>query len=124
MPRYKLLIEYDGAPFVGWQVQHNGVSVQGVLTAAVTAFCGEGVHVHGAGRTDAGVHALGQVAHIDLAKAWDTDTIRDAINAHLRPHPVAVLAAAPAADDFDARFSARVRHYLYRIINRRPDLTL
>jgi tRNA pseudouridine38-40 synthase len=124
MPRYKLLIEYDGAPFVGWQVQHNGVSVQGVLMAAVAAFCGEDVHVQGAGRTDAGVHALGQVAHIDLSKAWDTDTIRDAINAHLRPHPVAVLRAEPVADDFDARFSARQRHYLYRILNRRPDLTL
>jgi tRNA pseudouridine38-40 synthase len=124
MPRYKLLIEYNGAPFVGWQVQHNGVSVQGVLTAAAAAFCGESVHVQGAGRTDAGVHALGQVAHIDLAKPWDTDTIRDAINAHLRPHPVAVLTAEPVADDFDARFSARQRHYVYRIINRRPDLTL
>jgi len=124
MPRYKLLIEYDGAPFVGWQVQHNGVSVQGVLTAAVAAFSGESVHVQGAGRTDAGVHALGQVAHIALAKAWDTDTVRDAINAHLRPHPVAVLAAEGVADDFDARFSARQRHYVYRIINRRADLAL
>jgi tRNA pseudouridine38-40 synthase len=124
MPRYKLLIEYDGTPFVGWQVQENGASVQGVLTAAVAAFCGESVHVQGAGRTDAGVHALGQVAHIVLARAQDTDTIRDAINAHLRPHPVAVLAAETVADDFDARFSARQRHYVYRIINRRPDLTL
>ena len=78
MPRFKLTIEYDGRPFVGWQVQDNGVSVQGVLTAAVTAFCGETVHVQGAGRTDAGVHALGQVAHVDLAKAWDVDTVRDA----------------------------------------------
>jgi tRNA pseudouridine38-40 synthase len=124
MPRYKLVIEYDGRPFVGWQVQHNGLSVQGVLAAAVTAFCGETVAVQGAGRTDAGVHALGQVAHIDLAKAWDADTVRDAINAHLRPHPVAVLTAAQAADDFDARFSARQRHYLYRIVNRRADLAL
>jgi tRNA pseudouridine38-40 synthase len=124
MPRYKLLIEYDGAPFVGWQLQHNGISVQGVLMAAVSKFCGESVHVQGAGRTDAGVHALGQVAHIDLAKPWDTDTIRDAINAHLRPHPVAVLVAERVADDFDARFSARQRHYVYRIVNRRPDLTL
>jgi tRNA pseudouridine38-40 synthase len=124
MPRYKLLIEYDGTPFVGWQLQHNGISVQGVLVAAVAKFCGENVHVQGAGRTDAGVHALGQVAHIHLAKPWDTDTIRDAINAHLRPHPVAVLAAEQVADDFDARFSARQRHYLYRIVNRRPDLTL
>jgi tRNA pseudouridine38-40 synthase len=124
MPRYKLLIEYDGAPFVGWQVQQNGVSVQGVLTAAAVAFCGEDVHVQAAGRTDAGVHALGQVAHIDLAKPWDPGTIRDAINARLRPHPVAVLTAERVADDFDARFSARQRHYLYRILNRRPDLTL
>src|ERR1700730_17875769 len=105
MPRYKLLIEYDGTPFVGWQVQDNGVSVQGVLTAAVAAFSGESVHVQGAGRTDAGVHALGQVAHIALAEAWDTDTVRDAISAHLRPHPFAVLAAEGVADDFDARFS-------------------
>jgi tRNA pseudouridine38-40 synthase len=124
MPRYKLTIEYDGAPFVGWQVQDNGLSVQGVLAAAVAAFCGEHVHVQGAGRTDAGVHALGQVAHLDLAKAWDADTVRDALNAHLRPHPVAVLAAEPAADDFDARHSARQRHYLYRIVNRRADLAL
>jgi len=124
MPRYKLVIEYDGSPFVGWQVQHNGVSVQGVLEAAVTAFCGDTAHVQGAGRTDAGVHALGQVAHVDLARDWDPDTVRDAINAHLRPHPVAVLAAERAADDFDARFSARQRHYLYRIVNRRPDLAL
>jgi tRNA pseudouridine38-40 synthase len=98
--------------------------VQGVLAAAIAAFCGESVVVHGAGRTDAGVHARGQVAHVDLAKAWDTDTVRDAVNAHLRPHPVAVLAAEIAADDFDARFSAIKRHYLYRIINRRADLAL
>lgn len=124
MPRYKLVIEYDGSPFVGWQVQHNGMSVQGVLEAAVTAFCGETVHVQGAGRTDAGVHALGQVAHVDLAKVWDPDTVRDAINAHLRPHPVAVLTARQMSDSFDARFSARWRHYLYRIVNRRADLAL
>jgi tRNA pseudouridine38-40 synthase len=124
MPRYKLTIEYDGAPFVGWQMQDNGISVQSVLTAAIAAFCGEHVDVKGAGRTDAGVHALGQVAHVDLAKPWDVDTVRDAINAHLRPHPVAVLAAELVAADFDARFSARKRHYVYRIINRRADLTL
>jgi tRNA pseudouridine38-40 synthase len=124
MPRYKLLIEYDGAPFVGWQVQHNGMSVQGVLETAVTAFCGEQVHVQGAGRTDAGVHAVGQVAHVDLTRAWEADTVRDAINAHLRPHPVAVRAAEPAVDGFDARFSARQRHYLYRIVNRRAPLAL
>src|SRR6201995_2248949 len=104
MPRYKLTIEYDGAPFVGWQVQANGVSVQGVLTTAVAAFAGETVAIQGAGRTDAGVHASGQVAHVDLAKDWDTDTVRDAMNARLRPHPVAVLAAEVVAADFDARF--------------------
>jgi tRNA pseudouridine38-40 synthase len=124
MPRYKLTIEYDGAPFVGWQIQASGLSVQGVLTDAVAAFAGERVSVNGAGRTDAGVHALGQVAHVDLSKAWDTDTVRDALTAHLRPHPVAVIAAERVADDFDARFSAVQRHYLYLIVNRRPDLTL
>jgi len=124
MPRYKLTIEYDGTPFAGWQVQDNAPSVQGALMEAVAAFCGERVTVSGAGRTDAGVHALGQVAHIDLSKAWDADTVRDAINAHLRPRPVAVLAAEAAADDFDARFSAVKRHYLYRLVSRRADLAL
>jgi tRNA pseudouridine38-40 synthase len=124
MPRYKLTIEYDGAPFVGWQMQANGVSVQGVLTEAVAAFAGERANVHGAGRTDAGVHALGQVAHVDLTNEWDTDTVRDALTAHLRPHPVAVIAAERVAEDFDARFSAVQRHYLYLIVNRRADLTL
>jgi tRNA pseudouridine38-40 synthase len=124
LPRFKLTIEYDGAPFVGWQWQDEGLSVQAVLTAAVTAFSGETVTVHGAGRTDAGVHAVGQVAHIDLSRDWRTDRVRDAINAYLRPHPVAVLRVEKVADDFNARFSARKRHYLYRIINRRPDLTI
>jgi tRNA pseudouridine38-40 synthase len=123
MPRYKLTIEYDGGPFVGWQIQDNGPSVQGVLAAAVEAFCGEKVSVQGAGRTDAGVHALAQVGHVDLAKDWDEDTVRDALNAHLRRHPVAVIAAERVDDSFDARFSAIRRHYLYRIINRRADLT-
>jgi tRNA pseudouridine38-40 synthase len=124
MPRYKLVIEYDGAPFVGWQVQDNGVSVQGVIEAAVLAFCGEAVSVRGAGRTDTGVHALGQVAHLDLARKWDADTVRDATNAHLRPHPIAVLSAELVAATFDARFSALKRHYLCRIINRRAPLAL
>ena len=124
MPRYKLLIEYDGAPFVGWQMQARGLSVQGALMAAAHAFCGEHVKVQGAGRTDTGVHALGQVAHVDLAKDWATDTVRDALTAHLRPYPVAVLAAEKVPDTFDARFSARRRHYLYRIVNRRSDLAL
>jgi tRNA pseudouridine38-40 synthase len=124
MPRYKLLIEYDGAPFAGWQMQAGQATVQGALAAAAEAFCGEKVSVQGAGRTDAGVHALGQVAHIDLGKEWDSDTVRDALTAQLRPHPVAVLAAERVPDDFDARFSARARHYLYRIVNRRADLAL
>ena len=124
MPRFKLTIEYDGTPYVGWQVQDNGVSVQGVVTAAIASFTGEQVTVSGAGRTDAGVHALGQVAHVDLAKDWDDDTVRDALNFHLRPQPVAVLAAEHAAQTFDARFSATKRHYRYRIVNRRADLTL
>jgi tRNA pseudouridine38-40 synthase len=124
VPRYKLIIEYDGTPFVGWQIQGAGATVQGVLTAAFAAFCGHAVKIAGAGRTDAGVHALGQVAHVDLAKEWRVDRVRDAVNAHLRPHPVAVLSAEKVADDFDARFSARKRHYLYRIVNRRPDLAL
>jgi len=124
MPRYKLTIEYDGTPFVGWQEQDNGPSVQGVLTEAIAAFAGERVTVNGAGRTDAGVHAFGQVAHIDLSKGWSADNVRDAANFHLRPQPVAVLAAEEVAADFDARFSAIKRHYLYRIVNRRADLTL
>ncbi len=124
MPRYKLTIEYDGAPFCGWQIQADLVSVQGVLTAAIEALSGQKTLVQGAGRTDAGVHARAQVAHIDLAKDWDTDTVRDALNAHLRPHPIAVLSAERVAADFNARTSAVKRHYLYRIINRRADLTL
>ncbi|MGA8323382.1 MAG: tRNA pseudouridine(38-40) synthase TruA [Xanthobacteraceae bacterium] len=124
MPRYKLTIEYDGTTFVGWQQQDNGASVQGVLTEALAAFAGERVMVSGAGRTDTGVHALGQVAHIDLSKEWDVDRIRDAFNFHLRPQPVGVLKAELVAPDFDARFSAIKRHYLYRIVNRRADLTL
>ena len=124
MPRYKLIIEYDGAPFAGWQIQAESLTVQGVLTAAVAAMSGETALVQGAGRTDAGVHARGQVAHVDLGRDWEADTVRDALNAHLRPHPVAVLAAERVADDFNARTSAVKRHYLYCIINRRADLTL
>jgi tRNA pseudouridine38-40 synthase len=124
MPRYKLVVEYDGTPFAGWQIQANGPSVQGTLTAAVAAFCGEQAHVKGAGRTDAGVHALGQVAHVDLAQEVDPETVRDALNAHLRPHPIAVLVVEIVAADFDARFSATRRHYRYRIVNRRADLAI
>ena len=124
MPRYRLTIEYDGTPFAGWQIQADQVTVQGALTAAVEALTGEKTLVQGAGRTDAGVHARAQVAHVDLARDWATDTMRDGLNAHLRPHPVAVLAAERVADSFNARTSARQRHYVYRIVNRRADLTL
>lgn len=122
--RFKLTIEYDGGPFVGWQRQDNGPSVQAALEAAIRGFCGETVTVHAAGRTDAGVHALGQVVHIDLEKATTADTVRDAVNAHLRPQPVAVVRADPVEDGFHARFSAIKRQYLYRLSNRRAPLTL
>jgi len=124
MPRYKLTIEYDGTPFVGWQMQDNGPSIQAALADAIAAFAGERALVGGAGRTDAGVHALGQVAHVDLSKEWDVETVRDAVNFHLRPQPIAVLEAARVGARFDARFSAIKRHYLYRVVNRRADLTL
>lgn len=124
MPRYKLLIEYDGTPFAGWQWQDDVPSVQRALTEALAAFCGHDVRVQAAGRTDAGVHAMGQVAHVDLQKDWRVDRVRDALNAHLRPHPVAVLSAELVPDTFDARFSAMKRHYFYRIVNRRADLAL
>jgi tRNA pseudouridine38-40 synthase len=124
MPRYKIIIEYDGAPFAGWQYQDNSPSVQRAIMTAIEAFSGEKVMVQGAGRTDAGVHALGQVAHFDLASERDTDTVRDAINAHLRPLPVAILSAEKVPGEFDARRSAVRRHYLYRIANRRPDLAI
>lgn len=124
MTRFKLTLEYDGGVFVGWQRQDNGPSVQQALEEAVTAFCGERARVHGAGRTDAGVHALGQVAHLDLEKPTTAETLRDAVNHHLKPAPVAVLAAEVAAADFHARFSATERRYLYRIVNRRAPLAL
>jgi len=124
VPRYKLVVEYDGTPFVGWQMQDAGLTVQGLLTAAISAFCGDTTTVQGAGRTDAGVHALGQVAHVDLTKEWENDTVRDAINAHLRPHPIAVLSAELVPNSFDARFSAIKRHYRYCIVNRRADLAI
>jgi tRNA pseudouridine38-40 synthase len=124
MARYKLTIEYDGTGFVGWQRQDNGPSVQGALERAIEAFCGEVVTLQGAGRTDAGVHALGQVAHGDLSREWPAATVRDAINSHLRPEPIAVVAAERVADDFSARFDAVERSYLYRVLNRRSPPTL
>ena len=124
MPRYKLIIEYDGAPFCGWQIQDNGASVQSALEDAVKAICGEQVRVYGAGRTDAGVHAVAQVAHCDIARHFVPGRLRDGLNAHLRPHPIGVLSAEIVPDSFDARFSAKRRHYLYRISNRRANLAL
>jgi tRNA pseudouridine38-40 synthase len=124
MPRYKLTLEYDGRPFRGWQRQSDGDSVQQALEDAVRSFCGEEVQVVGAGRTDAGVHATGQVAHLDLACSVAPETLRNALNHHLRPRPLAVLEAALVQDDFHARFSATARHYVYRIVNRRAPVTL
>ncbi|NNM73963.1 tRNA pseudouridine(38-40) synthase TruA [Enterovirga sp. DB1703] len=119
MPRYKLVIEYDGTPFAGWQRQANALSVQQVVEEAIRRFAGEDVRIQCAGRTDAGVHATGQVAHMDLSRTWRTDTIRDALNAHLKPRPVAILWAEEVPDRFNARMSAVKRHYRYRILNRR-----
>ncbi len=124
MPRYALTIEYDGAPFVGWQRQANGMSVQQRLEEAVRAINAERGVIHGAGRTDAGVHALGQVAHVDLVRDWRPDRLRDALNAHLKPDPVAVIDARAVGEDFEARFSAIRRHYRYVIDNRRAPLTV
>jgi len=123
MPRYKLTIEYDGTPFFGWQMQDRP-TVQGRLTEAIKAFSGDDMIPRGAGRTDAGVHALGQVAHVDLTKDWPAKKVRDALNAQLRPDPISVLACEQVAEGFDARFSAKARHYLYRIVNRRSPLAL
>ncbi|MBL8587840.1 MAG: tRNA pseudouridine(38-40) synthase TruA [Methylobacteriaceae bacterium] len=124
MPRFKLTIEYDGRPFVGWQRQANGLSVQQALETAVAAIQPARATIHGAGRTDAGVHATAQVAHVDLIRDWRGDRLRDALNAHLRPHPVSVVEAAAAAADFEARFDAVKRHYVYRLLNRRAPPTL
>ena len=124
MPRYKLTIEYCGAGLVGWQRQANGLSVQEALETAILQFCGAAVTVFGAGRTDAGVHALAQVAHVDLPRAAEPDTVRDAVNFHLRPHAIGVLAVEEVPAEFDARRSATGRHYLYRMLNRRAPPAL
>jgi tRNA pseudouridine38-40 synthase len=124
MQRFKLTLEYDGGGFFGWQRLGEGPSVQAALEDAVLKLCGEKAEAVGAGRTDAGVHALGQVAHVDIEKPFTGDKLRDALNAHLRPAPVAVLQAEAAHARFHARFDAVRRVYLYRIVNRRADLTL
>lgn len=126
MPRYRLTVEYDGSDYVGWQRQENGPSVQGAIEKAVLSLTGETVSIRGAGRTDSGVHAMGQVAHLDLTREWTTHTLRNALNAHLTlaAERVSILDAADVPPDFDARFSAIRRHYLYRIISRRSPLAL
>ena len=126
MPRYRLEIEYDGGRYAGWQRQAGQASVQGAIEQAIFVFTGEEVTLRGAGRTDAGVHALGQVAHVDLTRDWPPDTVRDAVNAHMgmAGETVAIIDAEKAVDDFDARFWATGRHYLYRIVNRRARLAL
>ena len=124
MPRYKLTIEYDGSGLVGWQRQGNGLSVQEALETAIAKFCGESVTVRGAGRTDAGVHALAQTAHVDLPRPAGAEVLRSAVNHHLRPARITILAAEAARQDFDARLSAIGRVYLYRILNRRAPPAL
>ncbi len=124
MPRYRLIIEYDGGPFCGWQIQDNQLSIQGALEDAVAAINGAPARVNGAGRTDAGVHALAQVAHVDIDKTLPPGRFRDGLNAHLRPLPIGVLAADVVPDTFEARFSAIRRHYRYRIVNRRANLAI
>lgn len=124
MPRYRVTVEYDGTPFLGWQIQLDGPSVQGRLVEAIHKLGGEMADVRGAGRTDAGVHALGQVAHFDLVKDWPADTVRDAVNFHLRPDPITIIECEVIGPGFDARFSAVGRHYLYRILARRAPPAL
>ncbi|MGH6816041.1 MAG: tRNA pseudouridine synthase A, partial [Hyphomicrobiaceae bacterium] len=124
MPRYRLTLEYDGTPFVGWQTQPTGPSVQAALIEAIRRFTGEHVAVRGAGRTDAGVHAFAQVAHVDLARPWEPFKVREAVNFHVKPQPIVVIAAEVVPETFDARFSATARHYLYRILARRAPPAL
>lgn len=124
MPRYKITLEYDGAGFVGWQRQDNGLGVQQVLEEAIERFCGQTLTTFAAGRTDSGVHALGQVVHFDLERAHPPDTVRDALNFHLKPAAATVLEAEAVGEDFHARLSARQRVYRYRIVNRAAALTL
>ncbi|MES2754812.1 MAG: tRNA pseudouridine(38-40) synthase TruA [Pseudomonadota bacterium] len=123
MTRFALTVEYDGRPFVGWQRQDNGPSVQQAIEDAAFALTGERAAVQAAGRTDAGVHALAMRAHVDLVRPLTPFRLREALNAHLRPAPVAVLACEAVADDWHARFSCVARHYEYRIVNRRAPLT-
>ena len=122
MPRYALKIEYDGGPFAGWQWQEALPTVQAAVEAAVARIAPEAPPVVGAGRTDRGVHATGQVAHVDLARGWEPERLMAALNAHLRPDPVAVVAAAEVGAEFHARFSAVGREYRFRLVARRAPL--
>ncbi len=124
MPRYKLTIEYDGQNFLGWQAQPNGQTVQNVLENAIALLHGEPLVLQAAGRTDTGVHALGQIAHFDSPKEWDPFILCNAINGNVRPHAVSVISAEQVSEDFQARFSAIGRRYLYRILNRRAPPTI
>ncbi len=124
MPRYALKIEYDGTLFSGWQRQKDQPSVQETIERALARLDPAGPLIAGAGRTDSGVHATGQIAHVDLARDWQPFRLMEALNYHLRPAPVAIVAIAPVAGDFHARFSARERHYLFRLITRRAPLVL
>ncbi|MGW9229864.1 tRNA pseudouridine(38-40) synthase TruA [Pseudorhizobium sp. NPDC055634] len=126
MPRFRMTVEYDGTPYVGWQMQENGHSVQAALQNGIRSLTGETVSIRGAGRTDSGVHAIGQVIHADLARDWKPHTLRNALNAHLgmAGEKVAVVEVRATDESFDARFSAVKRHYLYRIVNRPAPLAL
>ncbi len=124
LPRYKLTIEYDGGAYEGWQSQKNGAGVQNAIAKAIANFCGDVSSVNGAGRTDAGVHASGQVAHIDLTKPWELTRVRNALNAHLRHEQIVIVSVDQVSDEFDSRFSATARSYLYRILNRQAPPAL
>ena len=124
MHNYKITIEYEGTNFVGWQRQENGLSIQQLIEESIQKLSNKKTTIFGAGRTDAGVHAKGQVASFELDSNLDTDTIRDGLNHHLRPHPIAIISTEKVDNDFNARFSAKLRHYEYRVVNRRPPLTL
>jgi tRNA pseudouridine38-40 synthase len=124
MTRYKLTIEYDGGPYMGWQRQPHGPTIQRAIEEAIFTMTGERVTLHAAGRTDAGVHARAMVAHVDITRATTPFKLSEGINALLRPQPITVLGCEIVADDWHARFSCTGRRYLYRIINRRPPLTL
>ena len=124
MNRYKIVIEYKGTNYVGWQRQDNGKSIQETIENSIEKLTNEKIQVFGAGRTDSGVHALGQVAHFDLNKKFSSDSIRDGLNNFLRSESISIIDAEEVTDDFHARFSAKKREYLYKIINRRAPLTI